>query len=205
MSKRLLGSVWQRPNGTWTLQAERTWNPTTRRYTRPSLGTYPTRQEAHQAQTEYTAQTLKGVLSLDETALRRLTVSEYLTDWMALLAEEERVGHIARRTLLDYEQLLVVVNDGTTSPTEGCSPLVGFPAGSIAIVDRGGCEFVIKVGNAQAAGAVAVVVANNVGGDPITMGGVDASITISSVMVSQADGAVIKVGLPATGTVQPAP
>jgi hypothetical protein len=101
--------------------------------------------------------------------------------------------------------LLVVVNDGTTSPTEGCSPLVGFPAGSIAIVDRGGCEFVIKVGNAQAAGAVAVVVANNVGGDPITMGGVDASITISSVMVSQADGAVIKVGLPATGTVQPAP
>ena len=100
---------------------------------------------------------------------------------------------------------LVLVNDGTATSTDGCEPLVGFPAGSIAIMDRGGCAFTVMVANAQAAGAVAVVVANNVSGDPITLGGTDPSITIPAVMVSQSDGAIIKVGLPATGTIQPAP
>lgn len=96
---------------------------------------------------------------------------------------------------------LVLVDDGTTVPTEGCSPLVGFTAGAIAIVDRGGCAFTVKVSNAQAAGAVAVVVANNVAGVPTTMDGTDSTITIPAVMVSQSDGATIKAGLPATGTV----
>lgn len=96
---------------------------------------------------------------------------------------------------------LVLVNDGTALPTEGCSPIVGFPAGAIAVVDRGGCAFTQKVANAQAAGAVAVVVASNVAGEPITMDGSDATITIPAVMVAQSDGAIIKAGLPATGTV----
>ena len=100
---------------------------------------------------------------------------------------------------------LVLVNDSAATPTDGCEPLVGFPAGAIAVMDRGGCAFVVMVSNAQAAGAVAVVVANNVAGDPITLGGTDATITIPSVMVSQSDGAVIKAGLAATGTIQPAP
>ena len=46
-----------------------------------------------------------------------------------------------------------------------------------------------------------MIVANNVAGAPITMGGTDPTITIPSVMVSQASGAAIKAGLPATGTV----
>jgi hypothetical protein len=81
---------------------------------------------------------------------------------------------------------------------EACSPLVGFPAGAIAIADRGTCSFTVKVANAQAAGAVGVVVANNAPGT-IVMGGADPTITIPSVMVSQADGATIKAGLPASG------
>ena len=96
---------------------------------------------------------------------------------------------------------IVLVNDGSASPTEGCNALVGFPAGAIALVDRGTCGFAVKVANAQSAGAVAVIVANNAPGDPITMGGEDPTITIPSVMVSQAAGATIKAGLPASGTV----
>jgi hypothetical protein len=102
---------------------------------------------------------------------------------------------------------IVLVNDGSASPTEGCGPLVGFPAGSIALVDRGTCAFTQKVGNAQAAGATAVIVGNNVAGAPITVGGTDPTITIPAVMVSLADANTIKAGLPAAGTVSsnPAP
>lgn len=91
-----------------------------------------------------------------------------------------------------------VVNDGSGT-AEGCSALIGFPAGAIAIADRGTCGFAVKVKIAQDAGASAVVIANNAPGSPITMGGADPTITIPSVMVSQADGATIKAGLPATG------
>jgi hypothetical protein len=96
---------------------------------------------------------------------------------------------------------VALVNDGSALPTQGCGPLVGFPAGAIALVDRGTCTFVQKATNAQAAGAVAVIVVNNVPGPPITMGGTDPTITIPSVMVSLADGTTIKAGLPATGRV----
>ena len=96
---------------------------------------------------------------------------------------------------------VAVVNDGTAAPTQGCNPLVGFPAGAIALVDRGTCSFVQKAGNAQAAGASAMIVANNVAGAPITMGGTDPAVTIPSVMVSQADGTTIKGGLPAAATI----
>jgi hypothetical protein len=100
---------------------------------------------------------------------------------------------------------IVVVDDGTDSPTEGCGGLVGFPAGAVALADRGGCTFVQKVNNAQDAGAIAVIVANNTGGDPINMSGSDPGITIPSVMVSLPDGNMIKAGLPATGRVQRSP
>jgi hypothetical protein len=98
---------------------------------------------------------------------------------------------------------VVLVDDGSEEnpPTEGCGPLIGFPAGAIALVDRGTCPFVQKAQNAQAAGAVAMIVANNVAGAPINMGGDDPTITIPSVMVSLADGNTIRAGLPATGTV----
>jgi len=96
---------------------------------------------------------------------------------------------------------VVLVNDGSENPTEGCNPLIGFPAGAVALVDRGSCAFVLKALNAQAAGAMAMIVANNVAGPPFTMGGTDPSITIPSVMISRADGSTIKAGLPATGTV----
>jgi hypothetical protein len=100
---------------------------------------------------------------------------------------------------------VALASDGTDSPSLACQPLVGFPAGAIALVDRGVCAFTVKVGNAQAAGAVAVIVVNNIPGAPTTMGGDDPTITIPSVMVSLAEGDAIKAGLPATGTVASLP
>ncbi|WP_353828794.1 M14 family metallopeptidase [Agromyces sp. SYSU T0242] len=93
-----------------------------------------------------------------------------------------------------------LVDDGSGSPTLGCGPLVGFTPGNIALVDRGSCAFTVKVANAQAAGAVAVVVANNNGSAPFTMTGSDPSITIPSAMISLDDGAIIRTGLPASST-----
>jgi hypothetical protein len=100
---------------------------------------------------------------------------------------------------------IVLVNDGSGDPTEGCDPLVGFPAGAIALVDRGSCNFTQKVNNAQAAGAIAVIVVNDRDGAPTNLGGTDPGIVIPAVHVSQDDGNTIKAGLPATGRVQSTP
>ncbi|RQO59704.1 hypothetical protein DBR47_09925 [Paucibacter sp. KBW04] len=95
-------------------------------------------------------------------------------------------------------QDVVVVNDGVTtsgsSLTDGCStPFVNAAAvaGKIAFVDRGTCGFAVKVKNAQLNGAVGVIVGNNAAGT-INMGGSDATITVPSLSVTQADGTAIK-------------
>jgi extracellular elastinolytic metalloproteinase len=95
---------------------------------------------------------------------------------------------------------LALVNDGSALPNEGCGPLVGFPAGSIALAYRGTCPFTQKVANAQAAGAVAVVIINNAPGNPITLGGADPTIVIPAGMISQDDGAVVVANLPVSAT-----
>ncbi|TDC49725.1 hypothetical protein E1212_17320 [Jiangella ureilytica] len=100
---------------------------------------------------------------------------------------------------------LTLAVDGTGDPADGCEPLVGFPAGGIAVVDRGTCNYAVKVLNAQAAGAGAVVVVNNVPGDPVTMTGSAPANTIPSVMISMEAGGVVKAVLPASGRVHGAP
>ncbi|MFH1107596.1 MAG: M4 family metallopeptidase, partial [Planctomycetota bacterium] len=82
-------------------------------------------------------------------------------------------------------------------PVRGCIADLPFTnagdmAGKIVVMDRGTCFFTEKVKNAQDAGAVAAIVANNVPGGPAPMGGGDPSITIPSVGITQADGATIK-------------
>jgi hypothetical protein len=100
---------------------------------------------------------------------------------------------------------ITLVNDGSAAPsvTDACEPLVGFPSGNIALLDRGACDFVVKVKNAQNAGATAAIVVQSSNGNPFTMGGTDASISIPSVMISKANGDLLKAnqaGL--TGTVK---
>ncbi|PKM05771.1 MAG: aldo/keto reductase [Gammaproteobacteria bacterium HGW-Gammaproteobacteria-4] len=61
-------------------------------------------------------------------------------------------------------------------------------AGKIALIRRGTCTFVAKVLNAQAAGAIGVLVYNNVAAGLPGMGGASADVTIPSQGISQADG-----------------
>jgi extracellular elastinolytic metalloproteinase len=103
---------------------------------------------------------------------------------------------------------VALVNDGTAPSTDACQSLVGFPAGRIALLDRGNCSFTQKVRNAQDAGAIAVIVANNIpGSPPITMGfGVGdplvATIVIPSVMVGYDDGQTFRANLPFNATLR---
>lgn len=87
------------------------------------------------------------------------------------------------------------------STTDGCSPLTNGAAvaGNIALMDRGTCGFTIKVKNAQNAGAIGVIIADNAPGNPPpALGGADPTITIPSIRVTQAAGVAFKANLPMT-------
>ena len=99
---------------------------------------------------------------------------------------------------------VVLVNDGSSSPTLGCGTLINGAelAGKIAFFDRGSCTFVAKVQNAQNSGAIAVIIANNQQGGAMSMGGTDnGTLTIPVLSISQADGLLIKNQLLAGETV----
>lgn len=83
------------------------------------------------------------------------------------------------------------------SPLNGCGPMASL-TGKIALIARGTCGFAIKVKNAQNAGAIGVIVYNNVGDSLTTMTGVDPSIVIPSIYIGLTDGTTIGANLPAT-------
>jgi len=97
---------------------------------------------------------------------------------------------------------LALIADGTAPINDGCETVVNGAAlsGKIVVIYRGNCNFVTKVANAQAEGALAVIIINNVAGAPFAMGGTDPSITIPSIMISNVDGAAL-VNEMSTGTV----
>lgn len=74
----------------------------------------------------------------------------------------------------------------------GCGPFPGAAfAGAVALVERGECLFSLKVGNAEAAGAIAVIVYNDEpGAPPVTMGG--DPVAIPAVQIGNADGAMLE-------------
>lgn len=85
---------------------------------------------------------------------------------------------------------LALVNDGAAPTEDGCTDITNTSEidGKIALIRRGDCSFVIKVKNAQNAGAIAVIIVNNEGGNAAGMAGTDATITIPALMVSKSDG-----------------
>jgi PA domain len=92
---------------------------------------------------------------------------------------------------------IVLVNDGTGTTTDGCEAITNGAAltGKIALIDRGTCSFIIKVKNAQNAGAIAAVIVNNAVdpiGLPLLMSGTDPTITIPTYSTTQAFGATIE-------------
>ena len=95
---------------------------------------------------------------------------------------------------------VTLVNDGTGTTTDACEAMTpGSLAGTIALIDRGTCTFIIKVKNAQDAGAIGAIIANNAASGLPGMGGTDATIIIPSLGIQQADGTAIKGQLPAPG------
>lgn len=81
----------------------------------------------------------------------------------------------------------------------GCGPLTVNDAravqGRIALIDRGNCGFAVKTKNAQLAGAVGVLIANNVAGAAPPLGGVDSTVTIPAIGLSLADANLLKEAL----------
>jgi hypothetical protein len=68
--------------------------------------------------------------------------------------------------------------------------------GKIALVDRGTCTFPEKAKTVQNAGAIGVIVVDNVAGSPPPgLGGVDPTVTIPAVRITLADGATFKTAL----------
>ncbi len=97
-----------------------------------------------------------------------------------------------------------------TGTREGCTTgaFTGFPAGAVALVKRGACNASAKAQNAQAAGAAAVVIWNNVPGDPpdFSFGG-GPEVTVPTFTISFADGTKLSDAVaagPVSVTIDPA-
>jgi hypothetical protein len=92
-------------------------------------------------------------------------------------------------------QIMPVV-DQSTGAGLACTALSSINAtavrNNIALVDRGDCPFVDKARNVQAAGAIGMIVADNVPDDLSTLGGTDTSITIPSVRITQEAGVSLR-------------
>ncbi|MDH4107442.1 MAG: hypothetical protein OEW35_03935 [Gammaproteobacteria bacterium] len=89
---------------------------------------------------------------------------------------------------------VVLANDGVNAGSDACEPIVNVAdiAGNIALIDRGTCAFVLKAQNAEAAGAVGVIIANNQPGDtPIGLGG-SGVVNIPTVSVTLGGGALLR-------------
>ena len=77
--------------------------------------------------------------------------------------------------------------------SDGCTSVPAGASGDLAIINRGNCTFSQKVANAKTAGAIAVLIVNNVAGDPIAMArtaGFDDDLP--AVMIGQNEGAALR-------------
>jgi subtilisin family serine protease len=93
----------------------------------------------------------------------------------------------------DFPALPTASYDLFDTHSNGCTSVDPGASGKLAIIDRGACTFSTKVRNAIAAGAVGVLVINNVAGDPTAMakdgGGGD---NLPAVMIGLNEGAALR-------------
>ncbi len=92
-----------------------------------------------------------------------------------------------------YKPPVLNAEFAVASPANGCTAISGV-SGKVALIDRGACTFTTKVRNAQNAGAIGVLVINNVAGDPTAMAhdGTSPFPEIPAAMVSKNDGVSLK-------------
>lgn len=64
-------------------------------------------------------------------------------------------------------------------------------ADGVALISRGGCNFSVKILNAEAAGASGVIIFNHLSDIPFAMGGIEES-TVPSLMVGKTDGEAMR-------------
>jgi len=101
----------------------------------------------------------------------------------------------------------VQYGDGAGGNLNGCAPFApGSLAGLVVLVDRGACNFTLKIKNVGDAGGIAGIIGLIAPGDPFAGGdGGDAPITVPGYMISQADSNAIKaqIGGPGIATIDP--
>jgi Zn-dependent M28 family amino/carboxypeptidase len=85
-----------------------------------------------------------------------------------------------------------VVGAPLTPDPAGPNDFAGFPTGQIALVQRGTCSFALKVINAQAAGAAAVIIFNQ-GNTP------DRSGVLTDITAEPPDGSNVTINVPVVG------
>lgn len=90
---------------------------------------------------------------------------------------------------------VVLAVDGTGDANDACQPLSQKADDKIVLAYRGTCAFTVKAANAQAAGAVGIIIANNSPAGLPPMGGADPSVSIPAVGISQADGNAIRAAI----------
>ena len=110
----------------------------------------------------------------------------------------------------DTTMTCVDIKFAPAGDTDACSSTAfssGYFAGKVAMVWRGNCEFGCKAEKCQTAGAVAVIIVNNVAGGPVGMAGgaCGSRVTIPVYMISLDDGleitAQMRLGVTPTLTV----
>jgi hypothetical protein len=94
---------------------------------------------------------------------------------------------------------IMPVSDGGAAG-DACNPLSKVDQaavnGHLAFINRGVCGFVVKVKNAQDAGAIGVIIGDNVAGSPPPgLGGTDPTITIPAVRITLADADTLRAAL----------
>jgi minor extracellular serine protease Vpr len=102
-------------------------------------------------------------------------------------------GTVVGGAVGDFPPLPAMLYDLFDTNSNGCTSVDPGASGKLAIINRGSCTFSQKVANAKAAGALGVLMINNVAGDPIAMGrtaGFDDDLP--AVMISKNDGAALR-------------
>ena len=98
----------------------------------------------------------------------------------------------------DFDPLPADSFDLFDTHSNGCTSVDPATSGKLAIIDRGTCTFSQKVANANAAGAVAVLIINNVAGDPIAMARTAGfNDDLPAVMIGKNEGAALRIANPA--------
>ncbi|UKN01136.1 T9SS type A sorting domain-containing protein [Paracrocinitomix mangrovi] len=89
---------------------------------------------------------------------------------------------------------LCMADDGTAGDSLACNAVVNNLTGKVACLYRGSCEFGVKALNAQNAGAIAVIIINNIPGSPVGMNGgtQGTNVNIPVIMISDVAGATLK-------------